>query len=87
MKQKFTTSRAANRGPSITSSYPYGVPVFWRRVQGLLGADHKEFSAKHPLLDGAVDGMKARLAAAEAAANPCGPSRRERRENNRRKTA
>lgn len=68
MKQKFTTSKAANRGPSITASYPYGVPVFFRRVRDILGADHKSFSAKHPRLDGAVEGMKARLALQEKTA-------------------
>lgn len=87
MKLKHTKARKANRGPSITSSFPYGVPVFWRRVQGILGADHKEFSAKHKGLDLAVEGMRARLAAAEEAAKPCGPSRQERREAKRMKTA
>ena len=87
MKLKHTQARKANRGPSITSSYPYGVPVFWRRVQGILGADHKEFSAKHPRLDLAVEGMRARLEAERAAEKPCGPSRQERREAKRMKTA
>ena len=61
MKLKHTQARKANRGPSITSSYPYGVPVFWRRVQGLLGADHRVFSEKHKRRDGAVEGYKAIL--------------------------
>lgn len=86
MKQKFTTAKAANRGPSITASYPYGVPVFFRRVRDILGADHKSFSAKHPRLDGAVEGMKALLAAAEAAERPAGPSRRAREEKKLKKT-
>lgn len=58
MKQKHTQARKANRGPSITSTYPFGVPVFFRRVQGVLGADHKEFSAKHKGLDDAVAGYQ-----------------------------
>lgn len=63
MKLKHTQARKANRGPSITSSFPYGIPVFWRRVQGILGADHKEFSAKRKHFDLAVEGMRARLEA------------------------
>ena len=62
MKLKHTQARKANRGPSITSTYPFGVPVLLRRVNDILGADHKAFSAKHPRIDGAVDGFKARLA-------------------------
>ena len=87
MKLKHTQARKANRGPSITSSFPYGITVFWRRVHGILGADHKEFSAKHKVLDLAVEGMRARLEAARAAEQPCGPSRQERREAKRMKTA
>ena len=83
MKLKHTQARKANRGPSITSSFPYGIPVFWRRVQGILGADHKEFSAKRKHFDLAVEGMRARL----EAERPCGPSRQERREAKRMKTA
>lgn len=87
MKLKHTQARKANRGPGITSTFPFGVPVFWRRVQGILGADHKEFSAKRKHFDIAVEGMRARLEAARAAEKPCGPSRRERREEKRMKTA
>ena len=61
MKQKHTNSRKGNRGPSITASYPYNAPVFIRRVNDALDADHKEFSAKHPGLDDAVEGYKTRL--------------------------
>ena len=61
MKQKHTQARKANRGPSITSSWPYGLSVFQRRIRDILGADHKEFSEKHKRLDGAVEGYKAIL--------------------------
>ena len=43
----------------------FSTPVFWRRVQGFFGADHKAFSQKHLSLDGAVEGYKARLALAQ----------------------
>ena len=42
------------------------VSVFWRRVHGIYGADHREFDRKHPDLELAVDGMKQRIAAAQA---------------------
>ena len=44
------------------------VPVFWRRVWGYYGADHRAFDAKHPDLELAVDGYKQRLAQLQAAA-------------------
>ena len=61
MKLKHTQAKKARRGPNITSTYPYGVPVFWRRVQGIIGADHRSFSKNHKGLDMAVEGMKTRI--------------------------
>lgn len=61
MKLKHTQARKANRGPSITSSYPYGVPVFERRCNHILGADHRIFSEKHPNLDAVVNGYISRI--------------------------
>lgn len=40
----------------------HSVPVFWRRVEGIYGADHRAFDAKHPDLPLAVEGYKQRLA-------------------------
>lgn len=37
------------------------VPVLLRRVRGIYGADHKEFSLKNPDLDHAVEGYIAIL--------------------------
>ena len=42
------------------------VPVFWRRVEGFYGADHRSFDAKHPDLELAVEGYKQRLAQLKA---------------------
>ena len=48
----------------IQAKFPYSVSVFWRRVNGIYGADNKEFSRKHPDLDAAVEGYEARRRAA-----------------------
>lgn len=46
----------------IYGRFPYQIPVFWRRVEWIYGADHASFSLKHPDLDMAVEGYKQRLA-------------------------
>lgn len=51
--------------PNITAGYPYYMSVFWRRTRDIVGPDAREFSAKHPNLDGAVDGFKSRMAQLE----------------------
>ena len=56
-----------NNAP-IQGKFPYQVPVFFRRVEGIYGADHASFSLKHPDLDMAVEGYKQRIAMANAAA-------------------
>lgn len=61
MKQKHTQARKARRGPNITAGYPYSLSVFERRIRDIVGADWKQFSAKHPRLDRAVDGYKSRM--------------------------
>ena len=63
MKQKHTGAKKARRfnyWPSYQNDI-FSTPVFWRRVRGFFGADHKAFSQKHLSLDGAVEGYKARL--------------------------
>ena len=66
MKLKFTKAKKANR-ICIRMNGLHSVPVFWRRVQGIIGADSKHFDALHPSLAFAVEGYKQRMAAAEAA--------------------
>ena len=61
MKLKHSQARKARRGPNITAGYPYGLSVFERRIRNIIGADWKQFSAKHPRLDGAVNGYKSRM--------------------------
>lgn len=46
----------------ILAKFPYTIPVFYRRIHGIYGADHASFSLKHPDLDQAVEGYKSRLA-------------------------
>ena len=68
MKQKHTRAKKANRINHWASyqSYIYSLSVFWRRVRGITGSDSRTFDIKHPSLDGAVEGMKARIAQATA---------------------
>ena len=67
MKQKHTGAKKARRfnyWPAYQNDI-FSTPVFWRRVQGIFGADHRSFSNKHLYLDGAVEGYNARLALAQ----------------------
>lgn len=50
-----------NNAP-IQAKFPFTIPVFFRRINGIYGADHASFSLKHPDLDQAVEGYKSRLA-------------------------
>lgn len=70
MKQKVTKAKKARRF-NLHSCYQDGVTsmsVFERRVQGIYGHDSRSFDQKHPDLEGAVDGMRQRIAQAQAAA-------------------
>ena len=51
MKLKHTQAKKARRGPNITAGYPYGLSIFERRIRNIMGADWKQYSAKHPDLD------------------------------------
>lgn len=67
MKQRYTQAKKARRFNNWLA-YQKGIfseSVFMRRVQGFFGADCAAYSAKHPDLDGAVEGYKARLALAQ----------------------
>lgn len=67
MKQVHTQAKKACRFNNWLA-YQKGIfstSVFMRRVQGFFGADYAAYSAKHPDLDGAVEGYKSRLALAQ----------------------
>ena len=46
----------------IQEKFPFQTSVFYRRVKGVMGADHVSFSLKHPDLNMAVEGYKQRIA-------------------------
>lgn len=57
MKQKHTQARKANtRYDKRTTSAVHTMTVIDRRRRGIFGADHREFSEKHGMLD-ATPGM------------------------------
>ena len=60
MKQRFTQAKKANRFNQRING-KHSIPVFWRRVRGIYGADHHEFDRKHPSLEAAVWGMRKRI--------------------------
>jgi len=67
MKQKHTQAKKARRFNNWLAYQKevFSTSVFVRRVQGFFGADSAAYSAKHPSLDAAVEGYKARLALAQ----------------------
>ena len=67
MKLKHRNSRR-NVLP-IQPNHPYQVSVFWRRVNGIYGADHKETDKKNPDLEEAVNGYRQMAAAQRAKAS------------------
>lgn len=70
MKRKFTQAKKARR-QNLHSCYQGGVTsmsVFERRVRGIYGFDHLQHDVKYPSLENAVDGMRQRIAQAQAAA-------------------
>ena len=62
MKQKHTQAKKARRTITPPHFKVYNMSVFARRVHDIFGADHREYSAKHPDLDFAVEGYKRRKA-------------------------
>ena len=67
MKLKFTQAKKARRFNNWQAYQKeiFSTSVLMRRVQGFLSADSASYSAKHPGLDMAVEGYKARLALAQ----------------------
>lgn len=67
MKQRYTRAKKARRFNNWLAyqKWIFSESVFMRRVQGFFGADYMAYSAKHPDLDGDVEGYKARLALAK----------------------
>jgi len=68
MKRKVTRAKKANR-LNLHFCYQDGVTslsVFERRVRGIYGADHLQHDAKYPGLENAVEGMRQRIAQAQA---------------------
>ena len=64
MRQKHTRAKKARR-LNLWSAYQndlFSTSVFWRRVRNIFGSDARTYDEKHPDLDGAVQGMKARMA-------------------------
>lgn len=59
-----TQSRKARRKNDITafSKFPYNASVLMRRVNGIYGADSREFDKRHPRLEDAAEGIRKRLA-------------------------
>ena len=71
MKQKYTQEKKARRFNNWLAYQKeiFSTSVFMRRVQGFLSADSAAYSAKHPGLDMAVEGYRARLALAQQGTN------------------
>ena len=59
MKLKHTQAKKANRLFIRISRY-WNDPVWLRRLRGQYGADNREFDVKHPEVERAVNGLRAR---------------------------
>ena len=65
MKRKHTQAKKANR-LNLREKGLHTESVFLRRINGIYGADCREFDKKHPRLEDAVEGIRQRIAQAEA---------------------
>lgn len=60
MKKKHTQARKARRLFIKPTAFAYTAPVWLRRFHNMYGADSKAFDVKHPMVEHAVEGLRAR---------------------------
>ena len=65
MRRKHTQAKKANR-LNIREKGLHTESVFLRRINGIYGADYREFDIAHPSLEPTVEGIRQRIEHAKA---------------------